>query len=88
LQAPSRGYFYPVTALPDLLDRKRHVDLEDRQLEPWLRRVGVVLCIALVVVGLANVFGQNVRTATATTAAADLEVQAPTWAQKWLEPAA
>jgi hypothetical protein len=66
-----------VTTLPDLLDRKRHVDVEERGLEQWLTRVGIALFAAFLVVGLLNVFGQKVETASATAPAADLEVEAP-----------
>jgi hypothetical protein len=66
-----------VTALPDLLDRKRHVDLERRGLEQWLLRLGIVLFAAFLVAGLLNVFGQRVETSSASAAAADLEVKAP-----------
>jgi hypothetical protein len=66
-----------VTTLPDLLDRKRHVDVKERGLEQWLTRVGIALFAAFLVVGLVNVFGQRVETASATAAAADLEVKAP-----------
>jgi hypothetical protein len=66
-----------VTALPDQLDRKRHVELESRHLERWLPRAGVVVFLVLVALALANVFGQKVDTATATAAAADLELKAP-----------
>ena len=66
-----------VAELPDLLDRKRHVDLEKSSLEPWLQRAGVVVLAALLVAALANVFGQKVETASATAAAAELEVEAP-----------
>jgi hypothetical protein len=66
-----------VTTLPDLLDRKQHVDVEERGLEQWLTRVGIALFAAFLVVGLLNIFGQKVETASATSAAADLEVKAP-----------
>jgi hypothetical protein len=66
-----------VTALPELLDRKRHVDLEGRRLEYWLLTAGILLLAAFVAVGLANVFGQKVETQSVTTAIADLEVKAP-----------
>ena len=67
-----------MTALPDQLDRQQHVEVERRDLERWLRRVGVALLAAFLVVGLANVFGQKVDTSSASAAAADLEVKAPT----------
>jgi hypothetical protein len=66
-----------VTALPDRLDRKQHVDLEGRDLERWLPRAGIVLLAAFLAVGLANVFGQRVQTTSAEDAVADLEVKAP-----------
>jgi hypothetical protein len=67
-----------VTALPDHLDRKQHVDLEKRDLEQWLVWVGIVVFVVFLGAGLANVFGQKVGTASATSAAADLELEAPT----------
>jgi hypothetical protein len=73
-----------VAELPDLLDRKRHVDLEQSSLEPWLQRVGIVVLAVLLVAALANVFGQKVESASATAAAADLEIKAPTAARTGL----
>jgi hypothetical protein len=67
-----------VTALPELLDRKQHVDLEGRELERWFPRAGIFLLAAFLVIGLANVFGQRVETASVSTSIADLEVKAPT----------
>jgi hypothetical protein len=67
-----------VTALPDQLDRKQHVDLERRDLERWLVGAGTVLFAAFLGLGLANVFGQRVETTSVQAAAADLEVKAPT----------
>jgi hypothetical protein len=66
-----------VAELPDLLDRKKHVDLEHAWLEPWLQRAGVVVLAAFLIAALANVFGQKVETATATAATADLDIDAP-----------
>lgn len=66
-----------MTALPDRLDRKQHVDLEGGDLERWLPRAGIVLLAAFLVAGLANVFGQRVQTTSVEGAAADLEVKAP-----------
>lgn len=66
-----------MTALPDLLDRKQHVDLEKRRLEQWLIWTGMVLLTAFLAAGLANIFGQKVETTSTTAAAADLEVEAP-----------
>ena len=67
-----------MTALPDHLERKQHVDLERRDIEQWLVWVGIVVFVVFLGAGLANVFGQKVRTASVTNAVADLEVQAPT----------
>jgi hypothetical protein len=67
-----------VTALPDRLDRKQHIDLERRGLERWLMGTGVVLLAVFLGLGLANVFGQRVETTSVSTAVADLEVKAPT----------
>ena len=73
----SRRYPSSVTALPDLLDRKQHVDLEKRGLERWLVGAVIVVARGVSALGLANVFGQKVETKSATAAAADLEVEAP-----------
>jgi hypothetical protein len=67
-----------VTALPDLLDRKQHVDVKGRDLERWVVRAGVVLLAIFLGLGLANVFGQRVEETSVSTAVADLEVKAPT----------
>ena len=67
-----------MTALPDHLDRKQHVDLERRDIEQWLVWVGIVVFVVFLGAGLANVFGQKVGTASVTNAVADLEIQAPT----------
>jgi hypothetical protein len=66
-----------VTALPDQLDRKHHVDLERRDLEWWLTGAGMLLLAVFLGLGLANVFGQRVGTTFVEAAAADLEVKAP-----------
>ena len=66
-----------MTALPDQLDRERDLQLEGRDLEVWLPRVGVAVFVVFVALALANVFGQKVGTATATAAEADLELKAP-----------
>jgi hypothetical protein len=73
-----------VTALPDRLDRKRHVELENRHFETWLPRVGVVVFAVFLAFGLASVFGQKVETTTAEAASADLEVKAPNAARPGL----
>ncbi|MGH3018280.1 MAG: hypothetical protein ACRDLU_07900 [Gaiellaceae bacterium] len=67
-----------MTALPDHLERKQHIDVERRSLEWWLVRAGVIIFAAFLGVGLANVFGQRVETTSVAAAIADLEVKAPT----------
>ena len=67
-----------MTALPDLLDRKQHVDLEGRNLERWFVWLGIAILAAFLGLGLANVFGQRVGTTSVSSAVADLEVKAPT----------
>jgi hypothetical protein len=49
----------------------------DRQLEPWLRRVGLAVLLAFVIAALLNVFGQRSQTSSATAPAASLELKAP-----------
>ena len=66
-----------MSALPDFLDRSRHVDLRRRTLEPWLRRVGLVVLAAFVALALANVLGQATAENSATGDAAVLTLRAP-----------
>jgi hypothetical protein len=65
-----------VADVPDQLTLARHRDRAGRR-EAWSRRVGVLLLVALCVVGLANLFGQRPGTTKAATAAASLSVYAP-----------
>lgn len=64
-------------AAPDLIVLKRHRDLEGRRGEAWIRRALLLLLAALMVAGLANVFGQAARNATGTAPEAALEVRSP-----------
>jgi len=66
-----------VTELPDCLERNAHVDLHGRNIEPWFRRVGMVLLAALCVLGLANLFGQHTHVRSVDSAAAKLTVETP-----------
>jgi hypothetical protein len=66
-----------VAALPDYLDRLAHVDLHGRNVEPWVRRVGLLVLLAICALGLANVFGQKTHTMVVDSAAAKLTVEAP-----------
>jgi hypothetical protein len=47
-------------------------------LGPWPARIGLALLAAIVIAALLNVFGQRPQTTTATSAAARLQVYAPT----------
>jgi hypothetical protein len=73
----ARAEFGRVTELPDHLDRSAHVDLHGRNLEPWFRRVGLVLFLAACALGLANVFGQHTHVLSVDAAAAKLTVETP-----------
>jgi hypothetical protein len=64
--------------VPDTLLLKRHRDLEGRRHGSWARRVLIVAVGVLPLLALLNVFGQRPATSTAATAAARLQVYAPT----------
>lgn len=59
------------------VDPDRHLALQGRAHEPWVRRVVLALLTFGVLLALANVFGQRPRTSSATTAQATMRVQAP-----------
>jgi hypothetical protein len=65
-----------VADLPDKLTLAQNRDRAARH-EPWFRRIGLCVLIALCVLGLANLFGQRPGTTKAATAAASLSVYAP-----------
>jgi hypothetical protein len=73
----ARAEFAWVTELPDHLDRSAHVDLHGRNVEPWFRRVGLLLLLAACALGLANFFGQHTHVVSADSAAAKLTVESP-----------
>jgi hypothetical protein len=56
---------------------QRNRDLVGRERDPWTRRILLVLLVALLAAGLANVFGQRPQTTEAAAPAADLSVYAP-----------
>ena len=59
----------------------RNRDLVGRERDPWARRIGLLLFLALVVAALLNVFGQRAKTSSASSPAATLELNAPTKAR-------
>ena len=63
--------------VPDRLTLKHNVDLQGRDVHPWLRRGALAGLSALLILGLLNVFGQRPDTTTYASAAADLELSAP-----------
>jgi hypothetical protein len=66
-----------VAEVPDGLVLRRHRDLAGRRREEWVRR-GILGVIALVLLlGVANVFGQRPSTSEASVAAASLSVYSP-----------
>jgi hypothetical protein len=64
-------------ALPAGLSAGRHRDLMGRRHEPWIRRAVLLLLVAAIALGLANVFGQRASTSSAAGPSAELEVEAP-----------
>jgi hypothetical protein len=66
-----------MAALPQFLERKTHVDLYRRDIEPYFRRAILLVFVGVSAAGLANVFGQHVRVVSADARAAKLTVEAP-----------
>jgi hypothetical protein len=66
-----------MASAPETLTLSRHRDRHG-WCGPWPSRVGLGLLAAIVVAALANVFGQRPATTSASTAAAGLQVYAPT----------
>ena len=64
--------------LPELLDPARHRDLERRVAPVWARRAGIALLLVVIVLALADAFGQQPSDKAAAAPAASLEVHAPT----------
>jgi hypothetical protein len=54
-----------------------HRDLEGRRKEPWARRAGLLLLLALSVTALLNVFGQRTQSSSATGPTGALSLNAP-----------
>jgi hypothetical protein len=69
--------WHRVADTPDGIVLKRHRDLEGLHNLIWVRRAFLALLVAIVLLGLANVFGQRPGGTHVTSPAADLEVYAP-----------
>jgi hypothetical protein len=65
------------TKLPDGLIRERSSDRPHPDAATWVRRAVLVVPAVLIVLGLANVFGQRATDSEARAPAADLRVSAP-----------
>ena len=66
-----------MTSVPDQLTLRRHRDLEGRERRPFVRWTILALIGLLVLLGLANVFGQRPHTDTASANGIELEVYSP-----------
>lgn len=71
-------------AVPETLTLKTHRDRQHWWQSVWVRRFLLTVPFALVILGLANVFGQRMTTTSARAAAATLSVSAPTHARSGL----
>lgn len=66
-----------MTSAPDQLTLRRHRDLEGRENRPFVRWSILVLIGGILLLGLANVFGQRPHTDTASANGVELEVYSP-----------
>jgi hypothetical protein len=66
-----------MATLPQFLDRKTHVELYRRDIEPYFRWAILGLFAALSIAGLLNLFGQRTSEVSVHAAAAKLTVSAP-----------
>jgi len=67
-----------MSGYPQGLDRAKHRELAGRGVEPWVRRGILVAFLAVAVLALANVFGQETAKTTAAAPAARVSLDAPT----------
>jgi hypothetical protein len=65
------------SALPDGITRERSSNRHHPDAAAWVRRAILVVPAVLVILGLANTFGQRPTESGASSAAADLRVEAP-----------
>jgi hypothetical protein len=72
------GYHCSVADTPQAIQIGRHRDLRGREWQGWARRALLVVPAVIVVLALANVFGQHPQTSSASTSVASLSVFAPT----------
>ena len=61
---------------PDFISLELHRD-NDRAIERWVRRIVLAVLLGLIVVALANVFGQRPSTDEVVASAATLQVTGP-----------
>jgi hypothetical protein len=66
-----------VADTPEGIQIGRHRDLRGREWHGWTRRGLLLIPVVIVILALANVFGQHPQTSTAATSAASLSVFAP-----------
>jgi hypothetical protein len=66
-----------MAALPEFLDRKTHVELYRRDIEPYFRWAILGIFAAMSIAGLLNLFGQRTSELSADAPAAKLTVSAP-----------
>jgi hypothetical protein len=66
-----------VPKVPDALVRKEHIELTGADVESWLRRAGLLLLVAFIALGLANVFGQATGETSVENDDARLTLRAP-----------
>jgi hypothetical protein len=65
-------------SVPDCIDVARHRELRGRVWHRHVRRTLLLVLALIPILALVNLFGQRPRTGTASNAAAELEVYAPT----------
>jgi hypothetical protein len=59
------------------VDDSRHRDLRGRRLEPWIRRAGLLVLVAIVTLALLNRFGQQPSSTASAGPGASMRLSAP-----------